>query len=57
MEVVVGPLAGTGCSGVFGRIGIGIGDPWLLLPGPPLTTNPSRVAPPVVVVVPSLGGT
>ena len=56
MVVVVGPLTGTGCSGAIGGIGIGIGDPWPMLLGPPLTTNPGQSVLPVVAVVPSLGG-
>ena len=57
MVVVVGPLTGTGCSGVIGGTGIGIGDPWPMLLDPPLTTNPGRLVLPVVVAVPLLGGT
>ena len=56
MVVVFEPLTDTGCSGVLGRIGIGIVGSWLALPGRPLATNPGRVAPPVVVVIPSLDG-
>ena len=57
MVVVVGPLTGTGCSGATGGVGIGIGDPWPVLLGPPLATNPSQLVLPVVAVVPLLGGT
>ena len=56
MVVVFDPLTDTGCSGVLGRIGIGIVGSWLALPGRPLATNPGRVAPPIVVVIPSLDG-
>ena len=57
MVVVVGPLTGTGCSGLTGGIGIGIGGPWSVLLDPPLTTNPGRLALLVIAVVPLLGGT
>ena len=55
MVVVANPLVGIGYSGGSGRIGTGIGDPWLSLPGPPLTTNPGRLGLPVVAAVPLLG--
>ena len=57
MVVVVGPLTGTGCSGVIGGTGIGIGDPWPMLLDPLLTTNPGQLGLPVVAVIPLLGGT
>ena len=57
MVVAFNLLTDTGCSGVFGRIGIGIVGSWLALLGRPLVTNPGRVTPPVVVVVPLLDGT
>ena len=57
MVVVVGPPTSTGCGGVTGRVGIGISGPWPMLLGPPLMTNPGWLGLPVVVVIPSLGGT
>ena len=57
MVVAFNPLTDTGCSGVFGRIGIGIVGSWLALLGRPLVTNPGQVTPPVVVVIPLLDGT
>ena len=57
MVVVVGLLTGTGCSEATGRVGTGIGDPWLASLGPPLATNPGWLVLPVVAVVPLLGGT
>ena len=56
MVVVVGPPAGTGCNGAIGRIGTGIGGPWLVPPGLFLATNPGQIALSVVVVTPLLGG-
>ena len=57
MAVVVDPPAGTGCSGGLGRIGIGIGDPWLVSLDLFLVTNPSLIALLATIVVPSLDGT
>ena len=57
MVVVVGPSTSTGCGGATGGLRIGIGGPWPVLLDPPLTTNPSRLVLPVVVVIPLLGGT
>ena len=57
MVEVVTLLAGTGCSGALGRIGIGIGDPLLVSLGLFLATSLGRLTLPVVVVAPSLGGT
>ena len=56
MVLALDPLAGTRCSGVLGRIGIGTGDAWLALLDRSLVTSPGWVALPVVVVVSSLGG-
>ena len=57
MVVVVGPPAGTGCNGAIGRIGTGIGGPWLVPPGLFLATNPGQATFPAATVVPSLDGT
>ena len=55
--MVVGPPTGIGCGGATGGVGIGIGGPWPTLLGPSLMTNPGQLVFPIVVVVPSLGGT
>ena len=57
MVVVDALPTSTGCGGDSGRIGIGIGSPWLSSLGPPLMTSPGRLGLPVIAVVPSLDGT